>query len=268
MIRRYLALLGVLIITAAVTLLLRALPSVIFSTPPIDRVAPPVRKAIATQPTEPADEPAPKRLKDHSIDPHFLEAHDGFVARGKQGNIDLLFLGDSITAGWLTAGADVWNKQFTAYHPANFGLAGDRTQHLLWRIDNGELDGINPKVVVLLIGTNNTDYPAEGIIRADQKIVGEIRGKLPQSKLLLMAIFPREFAGNDPVRLRIKQVNAELEKLDDGRSIRYLDIGDQFLIPTGAVNMELMPDFLHLSEKGYGVWAEAMQPLIREMMGN
>jgi len=221
----------------------------------------PVKKLVL----EPADLAAPRRLKNGSIEPGFLALHQQFLDRGRSGKIDLLFLGDSITQGWTTTGLEVWNKNFAADHPANFGISGDRTQNLLWRINNGEVDRINPRVVVLLIGTNNTDYPWEDIARADRKIVGEIRERLPGSKLLLLGIFPREFSPKDPVREKIRKVNRSLSQLDDGTSIRYLDIGNLFLTPAGAVNMELMPDFLHPNAAGYHVWADAMRPLLDEM---
>jgi lysophospholipase L1-like esterase len=215
---------------------------------------------------EPADIAAPRRLKDGSIEKGFLELHRQFLARASAGPIGILFLGDSITQGWSTTGVDVWHKDFAADDPANFGIAGDRTQNLLWRIDNGELDRISPRVVVLLIGTNNTDYSWEEIARADEKIVREIRQKLPKSRLLLLGIFPREFSPADPVREKIRNVNIALSHMENGTSIRYLDIGNKFLSPTGTANMELLPDFLHPSKPGYQIWADAMRPLLHEMM--
>ena len=195
--------------------------------------AAPVTAPVAKPAQEPADVAAPKRDKDGNIQPNFLARHEAFLKRGKEGKIGALFLGDSITAGWGGAKA-TWEQNFGAYDPANFGIGGDRTQHVLWRIENGELDGITPKAVVLMIGTNNSGgYPAEEIIKGNKKIVEAIRQKLPDTKVLLLGIFPR---GADPatpnvaaIRSKIKTINAELAKLDDGNKVRYLDIGEKFL---------------------------------------
>jgi lysophospholipase L1-like esterase len=165
----------------------------------------------------------------------------------------------------------VWDERFGKYDPANFGIGGDRTQHVLWRIENGELDGIAPKAVVLMIGTNNSGaYPAEEILKGDVKIVEQIHAKLPQTKLLLLGIFPRGKDAQDPktiaVREKLKTVNAGLAKLDDGKKTRYLDIGAKFLDADGNLPVDIMPDALHLSPKGYAIWADAIQPLLDELM--
>lgn len=226
----------------------------------------------ATRPAvklEPADIASPKTDRNRD---RFLQKHREFLARGAQGKIGVLFLGDSITEGWNTRGKAVWDKYYAAMDAANFGISGDKTQHVLWRIDHGELDGISPKVVVLMIGTNNIAYPAEDILRADQKIVREIHQKLPDTKLLLLGIFPR---GRDPqepavaaMREKIKTVNEGLAKLDDGDKTRYLDLSDKFLAPDGTIPGDVMPDApaLHPDEKGYQIWAETMQPLLEQMM--
>jgi lysophospholipase L1-like esterase len=180
-----------------------------------------------------------------------------------------VFLGDSITAGWAGSGKDVWAKAFGAYTPANFGIGGDRTQHVLWRIQNGELDGgIKPKACVLMIGTNNVGGDsAEGIAKGVTVIVETIRAKQPQAKILLLAVFPRgEKASPNPGRDKLKQVNAIIAKLDDSKNIFFLDIGDKFTQPDGSLTKEIMPDFLHLSAAGYQIWADAISPKIAELM--
>lgn len=229
----------------------------------------PAAPAAARPGMEPADVAAPKRDKEGNIQPAFQQRHEAFLKRGKEGKIGVLFLGDSITAGWGGA-KDTWEKYYGAYDPANFGIGGDRTQHVLWRIENGELDGISPKVLVLMLGTNNIGYPADDIIKGDKKIVEQIHQKLPNTKLLLLGIFPRGADPADPkvaaMREKIKTVNAELAKLDDGDKTRYLDIGDKFLAPDGKLPAEVMPDALHPKAKGYAIWAEAMQPLLEQMM--
>ncbi|HSV15226.1 MAG TPA: GDSL-type esterase/lipase family protein [Tepidisphaeraceae bacterium] len=232
----------------------------------------PATTAATTQPNNgPADEPAAKIGRDGKADTRFMELHRSFLWRGKEAPMGVLFLGDSITEGWMTRGASVWRERYWKYVPADFGIGGDRTQHVLWRIDNHELDNIAPKVVVLMIGTNNTaNYTAEEITAADKRIVQQIHEKLPETKLLLLAIFPRGADPADPktagLREKIRQVNVELAKLDDGDKTRYLDIGPKFLDGEGKITKEMMPDALHPTKKGYVVWADAMQPLLDEMM--
>ena len=199
----------------------------------------------------------------------FMKSHEDFVAIAKQGKAQVVFLGDSITAGWRSQ-KDIWEKAFGDYFPANFGIGGDRTQHVLWRIENGELDGISPKVVVLMIGTNNTGGDsAEAIAKADIKIVQTIRAKLPKTKVLVLGVFPRgdrKSGELSPTAMpKIKAVNAALAKLDDGSTIRFLDITDKFL-SGGKIPADVMPDQLHPNAKGYQIWADAMQPLLQEMM--
>jgi len=161
-------------------------------------------------------------------------------------------------------------KAFGAYKPANFGIGGDRTQHVLWRIENGELETIKPKAVVLMIGTNNVGADsAEDIAKGVTTIVKTIRAKQPQAKILLLAIFPR---GDKPdgklgaANNKLKQVNAIIAKLDDGQHVHFLDIGDKFPQPEGALTQEVMPDFLHLSPVGYQIWADAITPKLGELM--
>lgn len=203
---------------------------------------------------------------------HFYEMHASFLRRGHQ-PMELLFIGDSITEWWSRAPA-VWRAHYEKYQPANFGIAGDQTQQVIWRIEDGELDGINPKVVVLMLGTNNTARdPAAAIVAANVKIVRLIREKIPGVKVLLLAIFPRgpRLSGGvaDPWEERmvvIRDVNAELGKIADGGNVRFLDLTACFLGADGKILDGLMPDRLHPNAAGYQVWAEAMQPLLDEMM--
>jgi lysophospholipase L1-like esterase len=209
----------------------------------------------------------------------FRKMHESFLARGKSGPIGVLFLGDSITAGWTKA-PHIWEHYFGKFQPANFGIGGDQTQHVIWRIENGELDGIKPKVVVLMLGTNNTAlHDANEIVAADKKIVGMIRAKIPDAKVLLLAIFPRgprknaEGVVTDTVVADAKRrmeiittANAELAKLDDGKNVRFLDINARFLCDDGKIPSIIMPDQLHPNAAGYQLWAEAMLPLLTQMM--
>jgi lysophospholipase L1-like esterase len=207
-------------------------------------------------------------------DPNWVKRHEGFVQQAKKGDIDLLFLGDSITDAWRNRGLNVWNKYYAPSHPANFGIGGDRTQHVLWRLEHGEVDGIKPKVVVLMIGTNNTGKEQDNqtirnttqeIIEGVAAVIREIRAKLPETKILLLGIFPRDEKTN-PVRQQLKDINLQLAMLDDGRNVKFLDLGAKFLEPDGTLPRDVMPDLLHPNEKGYQIWADAMQPALTEIM--
>ena len=204
---------------------------------------------------------------DGKVNSGFASAHERFVKVAQEGTAELVFLGDSITAGWGSK-KEIWNTAFGQYKPANFGIGGDRTQHVLWRITNGELDGIKPKAVVLMIGTNNSGSDsAEGIADGIKLIVATVREKQPQAKILLLAVFPRgEKVSPNPGRDKLNQVNATIAKLDDGKNIHFLDIGSKFLQPDGSLSKDIMPDFLHLSEAGYQIWADAIGPKLAELM--
>jgi lysophospholipase L1-like esterase len=206
---------------------------------------------------------------------NWMSSHEAFVKQAKQGGIDLLFLGDSITAGWLWdgGGLNVWNKYYVPRHAAEFGIGYDRTQNVLWRIEHGELDGIKPKVVVLLIGTNNAGNEDNGkprnttpeIIEGVTAVVSELRARLPESKILLFGIFPRG-GTNDPVREQVRAVNAQLAKLDDGKTVKFMDVGSKFLGPDGTLSRDIMPDLLHPNEKGYQIWAATMEGPLNQML--
>lgn len=219
--------------------------------------------------TQSATEPAPR-------DAGWVKRHEGFVAIAKKGGVDVLFLGDSITDAWggeghnpKAAGAKLFAKEFLPLKAANFGIGGDRTQHVLWRLQNGELDGIQPKVVMLMIGTNNSSTnTAEEIAAGITAVVKEIHKRSPKTKVLLLAVFPRGAKPN-PTRDKLKQVNNIVAKLDDGgKTVRYLDIGDKFLASDGSLTKDIMPDALHLSEKGYQIWTDAVKGPILELLGS
>jgi beta-glucosidase len=198
----------------------------------------------------------------------WMELHADFLKRAKEGHIDLLFLGDSITQGWgwEQNANEVWKRYYAPRNAANFGAGGDRTQHLLWRIQHGEVDGIAPKVVVLLIGTNNASSgTSEEIAQGIETIVQELRRRRPDSRILLLGIFPRGAKPN-AIRDKLDSVNARIAKLDDGSSVRFLDISRAFLDEDEMISPEIMPDSLHLSRKGYRIWAEAMEPLLWSLL--
>ena len=199
-------------------------------------------------------------------DANWVKRHEGFVAEAKKGGVDLLFMGDSITDGWRGRGSNVWSRFYAPHHAANFGIGGDRTEHVLWRMDNGELDGIKPKVVVLMIGTNNTGGDsAEQIADGVTAIVKHIQHKSPHTKILLLAVFPRGKMIPNPGNTKIIEINKTIAKLDDGKNVKYLDIGQKFM-RADQLPKEIMPDALHLSEEGYQIWADAITPTLKEML--
>ena len=215
----------------------------------------------------PACVPAEKDRVRHD---HFLLHKDEAL---KKGPIDLVFIGDSITDGWRGGEQNkLYNERWGKHNPYNIGISGDQTQHVLWRIQHGELDGIKPKVAVMMIGTNNLGNnnpphtPAD-VAAGIKCLVTEIKQRLPETKLLLLGVFPRGKEATDPFRAQIKEVNETIAKLDDGgKTVKYLDIGTQFLAPDGTLPPEIMPDALHPNDKGYQVWADAIGPTIDEMM--
>ena len=195
------------------------------------------------------------------------DRHQQFLERIKQGEIDVLFLGDSITDWWPTIGQESWSR-LANNKPANFGVANDRTEHLLWRITHGELDGIAPKVVVILIGTNNVgqlaDERPEWIAGGIRQIVATVHEKLPNAKVILHAIFPRD-GKESPTRIAVRDVNNLIRDLDDGNKTRFLDLGESFLDADGNIPPDIMPDGLHLTAKGYEIWFEKISPLLNEI---
>jgi lysophospholipase L1-like esterase len=202
----------------------------------------------------------------------WMQMHERFLDRAKKGDIDLLFLGDSITQGWLGKNGrgegpiEVWDRYYGPRNAADFGIGGDRTQHVLWRLDNGEVDGIKPRVVVLMIGTNNaSSNSADEIADGVKAIVARLREKLPEAKILLLGVFPRDEKPS-PTREKLAAVNESISRLDDGKMIKYLNIGKSFLNEDQTLSRDVMPDFLHLSRKGYRIWADAMEPTLWSML--
>jgi lysophospholipase L1-like esterase len=194
--------------------------------------------------------------------------HQAVLEKNKAGKADVLFIGDSIMQGWETTGKAEWEKRFAPLNAVNLGFSGDRTQHVLWRLGEGkELDGIEPKAAVLMIGTNNSGTnSAEKIAAGIEAIVKLIRDKQPRTKILLLAVFPRGEKPDHAQRVKLRDVNERLRKLDDEQYVRFLDIGEKFLKPDGTLPKELMPDFLHLSPAGYKVWADAIEGPLKELL--
>jgi lysophospholipase L1-like esterase len=195
--------------------------------------------------------------------------HEGFVQRAQQGGIDLLLHGDSITDWWVQNPDNqaMFDKYFGSIRTANFAIAGDTTQGVLWGLHNGEGQGFQPKAVMLMIGTNNAGgNTAPEIAEGIGAVVVELRHDFPDAKILLLAIFPRSLPG-DPVRDRIAEVNQIIQKLDDQKHVFYLDIGARFLDDTGHFLPDTFrADLLHPVAKGYDIWGAAVKDKLAELM--
>ena len=195
--------------------------------------------------------------------------HEGFVEIAKQGNIDLLLHGDSITDWWVQNDANkaVFAKYFGGIRTANFAVAGDTTQGVLWGLRNGEGQGFQPKAVMLMIGTNNSGaYSAPEIAEGVGAVVLELRRNFPNAKILLLAIFPRGFP-NDPIRDKLAEANRIISRLDDRKSVFYLDIGAKFLDERGNFLPDAFrPDNLHPQARGYEIWGEAVKDTLAALL--
>jgi lysophospholipase L1-like esterase len=217
--------------------------------------------------------PVPNTAILPGLAPQFQAKHQANREVAKQGDAEVLFMGDSITDFWRNAdgpfaGKPVLDKHFGQWKVANFGIAGDTTQGVLYRLQNGEGQGFSPRAVMLMIGTNNTARnTAAEISEGIGAVVLELQKDFPQAKILLLGVFPRG-RPNDPVRATIADINRTIAKLDDGQRVRYLDIGAKFLDPDGTIPADVMSDLLHPSAKGYEIWAQAVkEPLTALMAG-
>jgi len=235
----------------------------------------------APQPADPATKPS-TRTRSAAVaapraDANSIRAHEQLVAKAKAGGIDLYFLGDSITRRWgctdpqwseLMAN---WKKNFFGWNAANFGWGADGIQNMLWRIQNGELSGVNPKVIVILGGTNNignqpgSDDKVADILRGFDALVAECRARAPGAKIIVTAIFPRN--DNTAVLPEIRRVNEGLTKLADGKNVYFLNINDRLANADGILFDGMTIDKLHLTAKGYQVWADGLRPLLTDFLG-
>ncbi|WP_338764869.1 GDSL-type esterase/lipase family protein [Massilia sp. METH4] len=194
------------------------------------------------------------------------QMNDGLKARAAQGDVDVLFLGDSITEMW---DKNAWDSRFGKYRAANFGIGGDHTGNVLWRLKNDGMQKLRPKVVVLLIGVNNfglCNEQPEQVTSGVKAVVAELRTLYPDAKILLNGILPNGELANDERRAKAKGVNREIAALDDGKHVFFRDYGARFLEANGNIAKETMPDFLHLTPKAYATWAEAMGPDIDRLL--
>jgi beta-glucosidase len=206
--------------------------------------------------------------------------HNAILERNKQGGVDIIMVGDSITHFWEMAGKQVWDKYYANRKAVNMGISGDKTQNVIWRLQNGEVNSINPKLAVLMIGTNNSknkDYTSQQIADGVKAVVCQLRTRLPQTKILILAIFPRgsdeqrkdktQNAKFNPQWAKNDKANDIVSKIADDKMIYYLDINKKFLNKKGVLTRDIFPDLLHPGEKGYTIWAQAMEPTIAKLMG-
>jgi beta-glucosidase len=195
--------------------------------------------------------------------------HEDALARIHQGNVELLLIGDSITEGWDDKGRHIWDTYYGRRRAVNLGFSADRTEHVLWRLDHGEIKGIAPKLVIVMIGTNNTSRhdPPEETAAGIQAILTSLRRGLPGTKILLLGVFPRSPLADDPLRRVNTAINDRLRTCADNQHIFYLDLSRHFLDDRGHLPQDLMPDYLHPSERGYQVWADGMEDVIKTLLG-
>ncbi len=195
--------------------------------------------------------------------------HKSFLEAGKKPGIQLVFLGDSISDAWPRGGKATWNEHYAPLNAVTFGISGERTENTLAHIDGGVLDGLNPKALVIMIGTNNIGHFAEEkpewAAAGVKKIVEQVRAKLPSSKILLLGVFPRDMKGSAK-RVAVEGINAIISKFGDGKMVTYMDLTSKYLDEKGEIPKSIMPDLLHPNAEGYKIWAEAMKPTLDALM--
>jgi lysophospholipase L1-like esterase len=220
-------------------------------------------QAQDTKPTGPAAKPI-ERLKQE----FWKKRHDKFLEQTKKGDIDVAFLGDSITQGWEGAGKKVWADTFAPMKAVNLGISGDQTGDVIWRITEGkEIAPLKPKLAVIMIGTNNMGgHTPEQIAGGVKAIVEELRKQKPDMKILVLGIFPRSAKADDKIRVKVADTNKIIAKLADDKNVFYKDIGAKFLGSDGTLDKKIMPDLLHLSEEGYKIWAESIKDDVTKLM--
>ena len=199
----------------------------------------------------------------------WMPRQDAVNERLSQGDVDILYIGDSITHGWENTGRTIWDRYYAPRKAVNMGFSGDRTQHVLWRLDHSDFENVSPKLAIIMIGTNNSnreDNTAEEIGDGIIMICDRLRTRFPGMKILLLAIFPR---GAGPSSQREKNAEASIiaSQLADGKSIYYLDINQSFLTADGMLSETIMPDLLHPNLEGYRIWAETIEPTVAMLLG-
>lgn len=215
----------------------------------------------------PALTPAP--LEESWAIEWWMPRHNDKLNEDGRENAEILLIGDSITHGWENTGKVVWEETFGEYPTYNIGYSGDRTENVLWRFEHGEIDGIRPKVAVLMIGTNNTGHrqdPADCTAEGIRQIVQQLNNKLPDTHLILLAIFPTKATPEHELRILNEDINRQIETLGNLEQVTFLNLNHHFLTDEGILTEEIMPDLLHPNETGYRIWAEALHPVLMELL--
>lgn len=197
----------------------------------------------------------------------YAARHSDKLSQLSKKNVDIIFIGDSITERWESLGSKYWPGIYVTLTALNLGFRGDQTQHVLWRLENGQIDGISPKIAVLLIGTNNLSHTAQEVADGIEAICNTIKRKLPKTKILLLAILPRDDRG-PIVRQKNCEINARISSLHDNHQIFFLDIGSHLLDGLGNVRRDLLPDLLHPNSDGYQLCAAILEPTLRKLLEN
>ena len=199
---------------------------------------------------------------------NWVKRHEAINEKARQGHIDLIYVGDSIVQHYDNQGREVWEHYYAPRHALNLGISGDRTEHVLWRLDHGNIDGLSPKLAIVMIGQNNGGHnTGEEIGEGVTAVVQKLRNRLPDTRILLLGIFQRREKPT-PERAVLAKANEIITKLADGKNIFYLDINSVFVRPDGTISRTLMPDFEHPSPLGHRLWAEAIEPKVAELMGD
>jgi lysophospholipase L1-like esterase len=197
----------------------------------------------------------------------WYDMHAEDVALASEGSAPLVFIGDSITEGWNGKGQAHWKKNFSPLGAVNFGIGGDTTQNLLWRLKFGATENLDPQAVILLIGTNNLSFTKdnpETIAAGVIAVVDALTVAYPHADILLMGVFPRSETADHKHRGQINRINSIISQLESRESVTYLDITDELAESDGSLSKEVMPDFLHLSDEGYRRWTEAILPWVNK----
>lgn len=230
-------------------------------------LATPLLRAQTCPTDAPALNPAP--LEESWAVEWWMPRHESKLSEDGRESAKLLLLGDSITHGWENSGKAVWDQYFEDISSFNLGFSGDRTENVLWRIDNGALEGISPDLTVLMIGTNNTGHrqdSSECTARGIEMIVDQLLNQLPDSQILLLAIFPRGHEPDHELRQLNSEINEHIALFSAKSGVHFLDINQIFLTEDGFLTEEIMPDMLHPNENGYQLWAKEIKPVINDLL--
>jgi beta-glucosidase len=222
------------------------------------------RNTLARPAPQSTTKPAPGKY------PHWVSRQEKLNASVKEHpDAQLLFIGDSITEGWEAGGKEIWHKYYDKRHPLNLGIGGDQTQWVLWRLDHGNLEELHPKLAVVMIGTNNAGggNTSKEIADGVKAVVNKLRTKVPDCKVLVLGIFPREAVATGRLRKVNDGANELIAKFADNQNVFYLDIGPKFLGADGSLSKDIMHDFLHPNAKGYEIWATAIEPTVAKLLG-